>query len=320
MKKLVALLGAVAFGAAAAATNAPVSPDSTLIEDHGVKVDIRDLDAFMLRVPEKLRAPFRSSYDRVASIADSLFITRVAAQKAREEGLDKDPAVQRRLQQVQEQYLAELYIAKLQKQVDAIDLDQRAKELYEADPAKYTTPEMVYVQQIMVGLNGRTPDLARQRAEKVYKEAVSGKEDFLQLAARYTDDPDARRNGGDLGYYTVSHFPTGVDKAVEKLSKKGEITAPIEGPNGFYILKFIDRKPAQLVTFDVAKDKIVSEERERLKKEKLDEFTNAVRNSKTVVVNSGNVQSYVISTGDEKSPGQAPAEPAKAAPKKQAKK
>jgi len=37
-------------------------------------------------------------------------------------------------------------------------------------------------------------------------------------------------------------------------------------------------------------------------------------------VNSGNVQSYVISTGDEKSPGQAPAEPAKAAPKKQAKK
>ena len=317
MKKLFALIGAVAFaGVAFAATNAPLPPDSTLIEDNGTKVDIRDLDAFMLRVPEKMRAPFRASYDRVASIVDSLFVTRVAAAKAREEGLDKDPAVQRRLQQIQEQYLAELYADKLKKQVDAIDLDKRAKELYEADPAKFTSPEMVYVQQILIGLNGRTTDQARERAEEVYKEVSSGKEDFLQLAARYTDDPDARRNGGDLGYYTMNHFPVGVDKAVEKLSKKGEITRPIQGPNGFYILKFVDRKPSQVLKFEEVKDRIVTEERERLKKEKFDAFVNSVRNSKTVVVNTDAVQSYVVAPGDDKPSGAAPAP----APKKQAKK
>lgn len=319
MKKLIALLfGAAALGAAAAVATTTLTPDTPLIEDGGVKVDVRDMDAFMLRVPEKMRAPFRASYDRVASIVDSLFITRVAATRAREAGLDKDPAVQRRLQQLQEQYLAELYVDKLQKQVDAINLDQRAKELYEANPAKYTSPEMVYVQQIVVGLNGRTPDIARVRAEQVYKEAVSGKEDFLQLAARYTDDPDARRNGGDLGYYTMNHFPAGVDKAIEKLSKKGEIAGPIQAANGFYILKFIDRKPAEVAKFAAVKDKIIGEERERLRKEKFEAFASEVRGSKTVVVNTDNVQAYVVPAPDEKAP--AAKTPDAASPKAQARK
>jgi len=296
MKKLVAVFAAAAFGAAAAAVS--LAPDAPLIQDGAVKVDVQDLDAFMLRVPEKMRAPFRASYDRVASIVDSIYVTRVAANKAREEGLDKDPAVQRRLQQVQEQYLAELYLERLQKEADTVNLDKRARELYDANPAKFTQAEQVYVQQILVGLNGRTIDMARQRAEQVYREATSGKEDFLQLAAKYTDDPDRERNGGDIGYYSLGHFPDPVGKAIAKLSKKGEITEPIEANSGFYILKFINRKPPQVARFEDVKQGILAEDRDRLRKEKVDAFVNGVRGSKSVVVNTDNVQAYVAATTD----------------------
>ena len=290
MKKLIALLGAVALHAAAAS----LPPETPLVTEGSVKVDVRDLDAFMLRIPENMRAPFRASYDRVASAVDSLFITRVAAEKAREAGLDKDPTVQRRLQQIQEGFLADLYVQKLQAEVDSLNLEQRARELYQADPRKFTSPEAVYVQQILVGLNGRTRDMARERAQQAYNEAAEGKQDFLQLAAKYSDDPDKVRNGGDLGYYSPSHFSGPRADAIAKLDKKGQLAGPIEAPEGFYIVRFVDRTAPKLATFEAVREKLIAEERERLKKDKMEEFMQQVRSSKSVVINTANVESYVV--------------------------
>lgn len=324
MKTLLAVLTATALQATAAPqpsqppqpahslppTSATAAPDATLVQDGPVKVDIRDLDAYMLRVPENLRGAVRASYDRVAAIVDSLFVTRAAAEKAREAGLDKDPAVQRRLQQVQEAFLAELYVQKLQKEVDAIDLEQRAKEIYAADPQRFTVPAQVYVQKILVGLNGRTPEMARERAQRVYRDAAQGKEDFLQLAAQYSDDEDKVRNGGDLGFYPLSHFPSQVADAIAKLDKKGQLAGPIEMGDGFWILRFVERKPEKLAPYDAVRQQIIDAERERLRKEKLEQFLAEVRGSKTVVTNTGNVESYVVKVDPS-----AGGEPAKDAPK-----
>lgn len=290
MKKLFAVLSALALNAAAA----PLPPDTMLVSDGDVRVDIRDLDAYMLRVPPKMRTPVRTSYDRIAAIVDSVFVTRTAAAKAREAGLDKDPAVQRRLQQVQESLLADLYLQKLQDDVADVDLTQRARELYTAQPDKFKTAEGVYVQQILVGLKGRTRDMALQRANEAFAQAKAGKEDFLQVAAKYTDDPDRVRNGGDLGYYAPSHFPAPVAAAIAKLKAKGELAGPIETDDGFYVVRFVSRQPARQATFDEVKNDLVAAERERLKKERVDEFLAQVRGSKTVVINQKNVESYVV--------------------------
>lgn len=281
-------------GAGAPVAASKLSPDAVLIQDGPIKVDVRDLDAFMLRIPEKMRVPFRTSYDRVASAVDTLYVTRVAAQRAREAGLDKDPDVQRRIQQIQEAFLADLYASKIQAEADKVDLEQRAKEIYAADPQRFTAPAQVYVQKILVGLNGRTPEMARERAQQVYRDATQGKEDFLQLAAKYSDDPDKVRNGGDIGFYDSSHFPAAVAEAIGKLDTKGQVAGPIETSDGFWIVRFVERKPEKLVPYAAVKQKIIDEERERLRKEKMERFLSEVRGSKTVVTNTDNVEKYVV--------------------------
>ena len=311
MKKLYALFGALAFGAAAATLPA----NTPLVEDGPIKVDMLDLDAFMLKVPENLRPDVRASYDRVASVVDSVFVTRVAAARAREAGLDKDPAVQRRLQQVQEGFLAELYIDSLQKGMDSLALEKRARELYNADPKQFQKPEGVYVQQIIVTTQGRTRDMALARAQEAYREAADGKTEFLQLAAKYSDDPDKVRNGGDLGYYAPKHFPAPVADAIAKLDKKGQLAGPIEVADGFHIVRFVSREPAKQATFDEVKNELIKSERARLKKEKVDAFLAEVRGSKTVVIHRDAVESYVVPV-DMKS--EKAAEPAAAPAKKPA--
>jgi parvulin-like peptidyl-prolyl isomerase len=178
------------------------------------------------------------------------------------------------------------------------------------------------VQEIFVGLNGRTPDMARERAQQVYRDAASGKEEFLQLAATYSDDPDKVRNGGDIGFYPPSHFPEPVAHAIAKLHKKGELGGPIETPQGFWIVRFVERKPEKVAPFEAVRGQIIDQERERLRKEKVEQFVAQVRGSKSVITNTGNVEAYVVKVdGTTGKPPAATPAPAKveAGPKSSAK-
>lgn len=277
-----------------AASGAALAPSTPLIEDGAIVVDAADFEGNMLRIPEDKRADFRTSYDRVAAVVDNIYIARSFAARAREAGLDKDPAVQRRMQQLQDGLLADLYVAKLEKDVPPVNFEQRAREVFKAEYASMVKPEEVYVQHILIGLKGRTREMAAELAKKVRAEAVAPGTDFLALAAKYTEDPDARRNGGDLGYNSPKKFVDPVRLVIEKMDRKGEVSQPIESEYGFHIIKFIDRKPAQPVKFEDVKKKIIDAEREKLARQRVDALIQELRSSKTVVVHTDNIDKLVV--------------------------
>ena len=276
---------------------APPPPDAPLIEDKGIKVDALDFEANLMRIPDARRADFRTSYDRVAGVVDSVFVTRSFAGKARSRGLDKDPMVQRRLQLAQEEILADAYLRTVQKEALAVNLEQRARELYLADKAKFVTPEAVYVQHILIGLNGRTREMARARADEAYAKAKAG-EDFLALAAIYSDDPEKSLNKGDLGFNPPAKFVAPLRDQIAKMSRKGEVSVPVETDYGYHIVRFIQRTPAEALPFEAVHKQLVAAERERLVKQKLDAAILEVRSSPTVVVHLKNVEALVVPIDD----------------------
>jgi parvulin-like peptidyl-prolyl isomerase len=267
-------------------------PDAPLIVDGPIVVDALDVDASLLRIPEERRAGFRLSYERVAGVADATFVARTLAARAREQGLDRDAAVQRRLQQIQEAFLADLYSQKLQKDVVTANLDQRVRELYKAEQEKFVTGEQVRVQKVTVDLKGRTREMALERAQEVRAKAAAG-DDFLALAARYSDDPTKTRNGGNLGYMSPKSFPPAVQEAMAKL-KDGEISAPVETDDGFSIVRVLDRKRPEPVKFEAVKNKLLAAEKERMQKQRFEDVVTEIRSSPTVVINRANVEALVI--------------------------
>jgi peptidyl-prolyl cis-trans isomerase C len=271
-----------------------------LVTDGTVVVDKADFEGSLLRIPEVYRAEVRMSPDRVSTLIDSVFVTRVLANRAKAAGLDKDPAVQKRLQQIQEGFLAELYRAKVEKDMNFGNLEQRARELYQADRASYVMPEQVYIQQILVSEKGRTPEMARARAQEAYEAAKSGKEEFLSYALTYSDEePPRGGTRGDIGWGNPKQFVQSVGDAVEKL-KKGEISPPIESPYGFHVIKLVDRKPAHQLSFDEVKDKIIAQEKGKLVKAKLEAILGEIRASPTATVHKENVDALIIPVDIEK--------------------
>lgn len=293
MSKITLVLAAALAAAAASAAPSKLPPNTPLIVNGPIVVDSTDFEGNMLRIPENRRSEVRLSYDRVATIVDNIFIARSLAARARELGLDKDPAVQKRLQQVQDGVLADLYVQKVEREAAVGNLEQRARELYKADQAKFVTSEEVHVQHILVNLNGRTRDTALERARKALEEARAG-EDFLSVATRYSDDPDKKRHAGDLGYSSPNGFVEPVRKAIAAMKTKGEIAGPVESEFGFHILRFVDRKPSTPIRFESVAGQIIEAERERLKKQRTEALVSEVRSSPSVVVHRENVEKLVV--------------------------
>ncbi|MHB1620019.1 MAG: peptidylprolyl isomerase [Sulfuricella sp.] len=78
----------------------------------------------------------------------------------------------------------------------------------------------------------------RALAEKALAELK--KEDFAQVAASYSDAPDALQ-GGVLGWRPASRLPALFLETVNGL-KPGETSAVLRSPNGFHILKLLDKR------------------------------------------------------------------------------
>ncbi|APV49636.1 hypothetical protein BWI17_08070 [Betaproteobacteria bacterium GR16-43] len=294
--------------AAFAAPPAKLAPDAPLLVDGSIVVDAADFEGAMLRVPENRRDEFRMSYDRVAGMVDGVFLARTLAAKAREAGLDKDPAVQRRLVQLQDGLLADLYTQKLERDAPVPDMERRARELYLADLSQYKTEEQVNLQHILINLQGRTREMALEKAQKVRAEIVAGKEDFLSLARRYSDDPDKRRNDGDLGWNAAKSFVPPVTQAMAKM-KPGELSEPVESELGFHIIRLIDRKPPETTKFEAVKKQIMAAEKERMQKARVEAIVQSVRGSPTILVHRQNVEALVtpfdpkLMTPQDKAPG-----------------
>jgi parvulin-like peptidyl-prolyl isomerase len=268
-------------------------PETPIIVEGALTVDAADIEGYFLRIPPERRAEIRGSKDRIATIADNIFIARSLAAKARALGLDKDITVQRRLTQVQDGVLADLYMQHVEKNAPAPNLEPRARELYISNTARFTVPEQVHVQHLLVGLNGRTREMAEERARQIYEEAKSGKEDFLALAARLSDDPDKKRNGGDMGYGSPSGFVAPLSKRIATMTTKGEISEPVESHFGFHIVRFMDRQKERVRPFEDVKKSIIAEEKERLAKKRSEEVVTQLRSSSTVIVNLDKLEALV---------------------------
>ena len=93
-----------------------------------------------------------------------------------------------------------------------------------------TLPEQATADQI---------EQRRRKAETALAELKGGK-DFAQVAASYSDAPDAL-TGGSLGWRTPARLPSVFADYVRNM-KKGDVSTVLRSPGGFHIVKLDDQR------------------------------------------------------------------------------
>jgi preprotein translocase subunit SecD len=118
------------------------------------------------------------------------------------------------------------------------------------------TEEQVRASHILISYTGaekaganvtRTKDEAKAEAEKILQEIKTPSADFNELAKKYSDDPSASGNNGDLGFFGRNQMTKAFEDAAFSM-KKGEISGIVETEFGFHIIKVTDKKEASETT------------------------------------------------------------------------
>ena len=284
MKLTAAIAASLALHAAVAAEpkpeatkRAPADPGLVVLENGREQVTALDFQASMTRFPKELREEAGAYPAVIMKNIDAIFVNRVAADRAKELGLDKDPVTSRRLQQVEEGFLAQKYLDYVAENAKVPDLTLRAEEVYKSDPKRFTDPAQVALQHLVVSLWGRTPEMAEKRAEEAVARLKAG-EPFETIANDYSDDPQAKRHHGNLGQIPEDTLETQLREAVVKM-KPGETSGPIVTRSGVHVVRLLDRKPARLKPYAEVKDALLAEEQEKVRKRAAEDWLNEVRNS-----------------------------------------
>lgn len=126
--------------------------------------------------------------------------------------------------------------------------DEEVQREWETNP-NYLESEKLTVGVIFLPSTlAQDPDEARAKALEVRKEARSN---FESAAREYSKGP-AAADGGVLGDFQRGTMAPHFEKAMEGLGE-GEVSAPVDGPGGIYLVKIIDVKSAGRVPFDDVK-------------------------------------------------------------------
>lgn len=78
-------------------------------------------------------------------------------------------------------------------------------------------------------------------AQAILERLTSG-ESFEKLAYEYSIDPSAKRNKGDLGYFTWGALVDEVQKVAFKM-EPGELSPPVQSNLGYHLIKLVDKLP-----------------------------------------------------------------------------
>lgn len=143
---------------------------------------------------------------------------------------------------------------------EGLTLDEEELRIrYEAAKQRYLTPEAREASHILiVADDDRTREQAQALAAEIRQRLLDG-EDFAELAETYSDDPGSSSEGGSLGMVEPGQMVEPFEQALYELESAGDLSEVVESRFGWHIIRLDDVRPPQGMSFEEARDEILSE-------------------------------------------------------------
>ena len=211
---------------------------SEIAKVNGQSLTDRDLKLALSSMNEGMRENVLKDPNTRREILNAVIDQEILVDEAVKEKLDQDQDYKDAQAMFRRQYLA---TRALDKNLGSKLSDSSARKYYEANKPHYST-DQVHALQILLK--------DEDQANELLKLAKAKDADFQELAAKYSIDPSAKNNRGDLGVFgrNAPYDPAFLDGAFSGSS--GEIVGPIKTRFGYHILKVVEKKFGKPLTFD----------------------------------------------------------------------
>jgi peptidyl-prolyl cis-trans isomerase C len=245
------------------------------------KITVAEFEKFISSYPEDRRKFLAENPRNKEALLIRMVHVKVLSNVARQRGLDKDERIRQQIDYNAEEILAQELLRQVAADINITEDELRS--YYKVNEKSFSVPETVKARHILVGtqenVSAADEETARKKAEGILKRVRSG-EDFARLAEEFSDDPDSKKKGGDLGFFGRGSMVKPFEDAAFSM-KPGDVSGIIRTNFGFHIIKVEEKKEASIEPFDTAKDRLRPRLRELLSQEKSkDLLDNAMKDAK----------------------------------------
>ena len=239
-----------------------VSKGKTLVDVNGRKItegDLEFLGTLNPNIAAQLSTPFGKK-----QILDNLVEQEILYQAAKKEGLDHNRDVQAKIDLYKKVIMAQSFVE--------TSMEKEAKEYYDKNQKefeklrlsdiviRYATPEEMKAAK-KAG-NPNAPKHSEQEALKLANQVydkIKGGENFADAAKQFSEDPQTKESGGDLGFVSKEDpkiTRRGLSPLLEKAfaMKVSELAGPIKTADGYHIITVT--APAEQAPFEEVKMQI----------------------------------------------------------------
>lgn len=189
---------------------------------------------------------------------------RLMAQRARAAGLEADPRFRGRSSEYRKTLLTNMHRERLIAEMEPSDATLSAH--YENHRDRFVVPQARKVQLVLVETREEAIDLSNR--------IEAGELTLYQAALNHSVAPGAGSNLGEIGWVYEGDSAPALDAALFTLGP-GEISDPVETPNGWYLVKIQDVREAEHT--DLNQPATRSLVRRAYLREQLDDYTRALR-------------------------------------------
>ncbi len=207
----------------------------------------------------------KNTKEEVEDYLDLYIKFKLKVVEAEDLGMDTLPAFIQELEGYRKQ-LAQPYLS------DREVTEKLIEEAYER--MKYDVKAAHILVKVTLEADPKDTLAAYNKIMKIRKRIVGG-EDFEKVAAEVSEDPSAKNNQGNLGYFSAFQMVYPFETAAYE-TEVGKISMPVRTSFGYHLVKTIDKRKARgimkVAHIMVRADKKLGEEEINQKKEKIDEI------------------------------------------------
>jgi peptidyl-prolyl cis-trans isomerase C len=207
----------------------------------GKELHFSDVEAAQQNLPPQAKKlPIEQIYPMLLDrMVDGMLVTKAG----RNEHLDQDPELQRRLKFYEDRLIQEAYLSRA---ITSAETDDRLKARYETFIKDKTDQDEVHARHILVKTEAE--------AKSIISELDKGA-DFATLAKQHSTDPGAG-SGGDLGYFGRSNMVKEFADAAFALPAGQYTKTPVKTEFGWHVIKVEDHRAAKPPSFEEARQEV----------------------------------------------------------------
>lgn len=165
---------------------------------------------------------------------------------------------------------------------------------YDTHQQEFNQPAQVQASHVLIAYKGarnvsgdaskRSKDEAKKIADDVHRRAQS--ENFTTLAKQFSDEPQAKEKGGNLGFFTKDAMVKEFSDVAFKL-EVGKVSQVVETVFGFHIIKVTDKKVEIKRELEQVKKEIAEK---LLRREQAPQFASNLAQQLLEQLNTGNAE------------------------------